>query len=344
MSDQCTEILWRLVARSIATIIAGTIAWSGCASPQQQPPKKPAVKTHYTKVDTLPPFWRFWKAAEGKDPYQQIALFRTIVAAAHPEIYTKDVIGRTAGTEAFSLDARLGEWLPQLPERIATMRRLTREIEANLGRFDHSFKHAFPDFSWRGSVYFTVAVDAFDGAVRKVDGKMALLFGIDKIAKLHGADASLEPLFHHELFHMHHGAVNPSPAGDRTLLYPLWNEGLAVYVAHKLNPKATWPQLVLSDAMVRRGTELLPKLAAELRPHLKGTTEAAYRDFFLGAGKRADIPKRVGYFVGYQVVKLVARDKTLDQLVRLRGKELFGAVDEALKTLAVGGKPLKTQD
>lgn len=219
------------------------------------------------------------------------------------------------------------------------MRKLTKEIESNLRNFDRSFRQAFPSFSWAGKVYFTVSVDAFDGAVRRVNSEMALLFGIDEIAKLHGAAASLEPLFHHELFHMHHGHVNPSPKDDRTLLYPLWNEGLAVFVAKKLNSKATWAQLVLSDEMVRQGTRLLPTLAKELRPHLKGSTEEYYRDFFLGAGKRQGIPNRVGYFVGFRVVQEVAKDRTLNELVSLRGKELFSAVDSVLARFATSVGP-----
>ncbi|MCB9558023.1 MAG: hypothetical protein H6707_18055 [Deltaproteobacteria bacterium] len=288
----------------------------------------------YTLVSTLKTFWTFWEAAEGKDLDKQVEQFQSMVARAHPEIYQEKVIGRSGGTEPFSLDKRLREWLPDLPGRIGTMRKLTEEIAFNLRNFDRTFRQAFPSFSWQGKVYFTVSVDAFDGAVRRVNGEMALLFGIDKIAKLHGSGASLEPLFHHELFHMHHGHVNPSPMDDRTLLYPLWNEGLAVFVAKKLNPDATWGQLVLSDDMVRQGTQQLPSLAKELRPHLKGSTEASYRDFFLGAGKRQDIPNRVGYFVGFRVVQEVAKERSLAQLVRLRGKALFDAVDGVLARFA----------
>jgi hypothetical protein len=37
---------------------------------------------------------------------------------------------------------------------------------------------------------------------------------------------------------MHHGAVNPSPVGDRTLLCLLWYEGLAVAVDETLKTLA----------------------------------------------------------------------------------------------------------
>jgi len=267
---------------------------------------------------------------------RQVELFRSMVVSSHPQLFKENVVGRSAGTEPFSLDSRLREWLPDLPRRIEIMRRLTHEIESNLRGFDDSFRRAFPSFAWRGKVYFTVSLDAFDGTVRKVEKEMALLFGVDKIAKIHGAGASLEPLFHHELFHVHHGAITPQPEDDRTLLYPLWNEGLAVFVAKKLHPHASWQQLVLSDEMVRRGAEQLPRLACELRPHLKGSTEAAFRDFFMGAGKRSDIPNRVGYYVGLRVVQEVARARSVEELARLRGKELFIAVDGALARLAGG--------
>ena len=114
------------------------------------------------------------------------------------------------------------------------------------------------------------------------------------------------------------------------MLNPLWMEGLAVYVSKQLNPKATWSELELSDDMVRDASAMLPALAKEIRPNLNATTEETYRDFFLGAGKRADLPKRSGYYVGYRVAARLGQGKNLSDLARLRGPELRRAVDEAL--------------
>jgi hypothetical protein len=59
-----------------------------------------------------------------------------------------------------------------------------------------------------------------------------------------------------------------------------------------------------------------------------------YRDFFLGSGKRADVPKRAGYYVGLLVAQEVAKTRGWKELVRLRGEALRVAVDDALGKLA----------
>jgi hypothetical protein len=288
-------------------------------------------------VDATGSFWAFWEKYAAQDAEARVAGFREMVMAARPELFLVNVIGRDP-TRPQEIDERLPGYVASLDARIAVMRALSASVREGLSRFDASFRRTFPTMRWRGTVYFTLSVDAFDGAVRMVAGEPALLFGIDKIALIHGADANLGPLFHHELFHVHHEMQCPSPdyqkEGPHGLYDPLWREGLAVYVSRVLNPGANNKQLLLDDEMVRRGTEMLPALAKELQSLLDDAKEEQYRDFFLGAGQRQDIPKRVAYFVGLRVVEKVAADRALPDLVRLCGPELRAAIEEALKKLS----------
>ena len=276
-------------------------------------------------------------------PEEQMAEFRGRVVAAHPELFAPKVIGTDPTTGASDLDERLTLYLPSLPERAAGIQRAAAELRSTLAAQDSSFRRVFTDMKWSGVVYFTASIDAFDGALREIEqtggGKqLALLFGIDKIVKIYGAESRVGPLFHHELFHCYHLDVNPSIRSTEDspgMLEPLWTEGLAVYVASRLNPDATLRELTLSEAMVEAAQPRLAEIAAELRAQLDETTEASYRDFFLGAGKREDLPKRVGYYVGYRVAKHVAERHggSLPDLARLRRPALRDAVDEALRSL-----------
>ena len=74
------------------------------------------------------------------------------------------------------------------------------------------------------------------------------MFGADVIARVHG-DRDVRPFFHHELFHLLHGRTF-SDCG--ALWCALWNEGLATFVAHRLNPAASDDQLLLTQPVPLR--------------------------------------------------------------------------------------------
>src|SRR5262249_28327053 len=160
----------------------------------------------------------------------QIQLFKDIVVKAHPELYESNVVAYPPVPPDW-LDRRLMNFVASLPERIDAMRTLSTRLRSDLSRYDLTFRQAFPDMAWSGTVYFTISLDAFDGGTRRVSGKEALLFGIDKIAVLHSPQANLSALFHHEIFHVYQSHVRGgdpvSDAEGAGLLEPLWAEGLA---------------------------------------------------------------------------------------------------------------------
>src|SRR5205085_1896277 len=104
-----------------------------------------------------------------------------------------------------------------LPRAKALSASLGRELPAT----DARFREAFPDFAYDGEVFFLVSLGGMDGGLREVHGRMALLFGVDIIARVYGGDAKLSAFFHHELFHLYHRQF-PDPALEGTLARALW--------------------------------------------------------------------------------------------------------------------------
>jgi hypothetical protein len=298
----------------------------------------------YRVVDTMPAFWEFWTRAERADRPTQLRLLKEIVVARHPEVYTPKVIGLGPGrTLEEALTEGFGLFMDKLVSHVPTMRRLSTQIASDLPHFQQSFRRLFPDLCWTGTVYYLASLGGFDGATREVDGKTALMFGIDMIAFIHGKNANLEPLFHHELFHLYHHQFDSrgSPAEDEAapVLWGLWGEGLAVHATKVLHPKATNAELLLSDQLVAETRRVWPALVTELRAKLTSASIDTYRDFFLGSGKRADVPKRAGYYVGLRVAEEVAKTREWKDMVRLRGAPLRAAVDEALSKLETSKAP-----
>lgn len=315
-----------------------------CGSAPQPPvAAAPQAPRSYQIIDATGAYLAFLEKMPSVPPEARLSAFKSEVVGAHPELFHADVIGQDPTSKDAHLDERLREYLPSLADRTPGIQRMARELRGTLGEQDATFRRAFPDMKWKGTVYFTASIDAFDGAIREVRqpsgvSEPSLLFGIDKIVKLYGTEARVGPLFHHELFHCYHLDVNPSMKSTEEshgMLEPLWSEGLAVYVASRLNPGATNRELTLSDEMVEAASRQLKPIAAEIRTQLDNTSEATYRDFFLGAGKRTDLPKRVAYYVGYRVAQVLAtrHQDSLQELARLRRPELRAEVDEALAAL-----------
>ena len=294
-----------------------------------------APEPAYRVLDLTPTFWRYWDEAQGKPGPEQVQLFRERVAAAHPDVYTPQVLGLDAEQP---LDAELRKrWPlflgfvgPQLP----LARRLSASIGQELPRFDATFRRAFPDFAYDGEVYFMVSLGAFDGGTRPVKGRTALLFGVDVMARVYGEDADPASFFHHELFHLYHEQF-ADPALSGTLGRAVWREGLAVYVAEQLNPGT--PEAVLFGLprdMPERVRARLPALAQRVRTNFDSRERSEYQRFLTGQAKDPEVPERAGYYLGYRVAKELARGRSLRELAQLRGPKLRAELDRALARLA----------
>lgn len=286
----------------------------------------------YSVVDLGPAFLRFYDETRQLSLDEQLARFRAEIVDKHPSLFVASTL--TPGAADFDLDTRLRAWLPTLPSRIDTVRRLSGQVRDDLGRHDATFRNAFPDLAFDGVVYFTVSIDAFDGGVRTVDGASALCFGLDTIARVHG-DTDLGPLFHHELFHLYHAQRVPALLTSvPSVGLGLWVEGLAVHVARSLNPQATWRQLTLTDEMVATGEAHLSSLASAFLPHLAATDSTTYRRLFLGVENTdPGFSPRVGYFFGMKVAALVQGERSLHDVTGLWGKDLDEALVSAVTTL-----------
>ena len=211
------------------------------------------------------------------------------------------------------------------------MRTLTDEIGSALPRHEAAFRRAFPDFAYQGRVYFMYSVGAFDGAARIVEGRPALLFGLDVIAAIHGKAAKIGPLFHHELFHAYHGPLIGTTGRGQPLYLSVWSEGLATFVAQQMNPDASDIAIYgLPANTPGRVRDDLPRLAARLRTVLDSRAPDDYDTWFTGSDDSAEIPRRSGYYLGYLVAASMQDDRSLRDLARLKGSGLRKAIDAAL--------------
>ena len=112
-----------------------------------------------------------------------------------------------------------------------------------------------------------------------MQGKPALLFGVDVMARTHDA-SDLEAFLQHELFHMYQPQM--AKLGD-TLHEALWVEGLATYVSHVLNPHVPEPMILgLPRDMAEKTRPALAELAREVLANFDSTSADVARPLFMG--------------------------------------------------------------
>jgi hypothetical protein len=290
-------------------------------------------------TDIMPDFWAFWSHAAGKPADEQTRLFHKDVIDKHPELFSDSVLSAHVDpgqdpVKAF--DARLARYLTEVVPYIPAMKTLSAQLNANLQEYARQFREQFPDYESRTPVYFTISLWAFDGGTREVNGKIALLFGVDSIARIHGANANLKVLFDHELFHQYHFQIAPAFNADNAPIWMnLWEEGLATYVSQRMNPTTTEQQvLMFPPDLAERAAPVLPKLADELYKNRDSTSDDEYAAFFYGQNKRADLPPRAGYYVGYHVVKQLAQGHSLADVSHWQGESLKKQVESVLQNFA----------
>jgi uncharacterized protein YjaZ len=177
-----------------------------------------------------------------------------------------------------------------------------------------------------------------DGAGRVVGASPALVLGVEIIDRIE-TPAQMPVFFAHELFHRYNyrAAGFSDDPGDRQPIWrTLWAEGLATYVSAKLNPGRP-----LSDAMLfppdlaERAAPQIERLARALRDN-GAPNPSLYAEYFEAGSPDDGIPPRAGYYVGYRVASLAAREYSLYRLAHLRGPALHREINRWLDELVNG--------
>ena len=288
-------------------------------SPPAPPGPPPCAVT-----DLMPAFWTYWDAAKALPAAEQERSFEKLVMAPNAAVYDGAFHGAPAPVAKF-----IGDALAKVPALESDMRDLSVRLSAELPRQIARFRETFPRFHCDTAVYFLYAAGAFDGATREVDGKDALMFGLDTIARL---KEPLSPLFAHELFHVYHGQRIPKP--PEAFYWQMWEEGLASYVSRRLNPDVPESQVCcIPPAESIDAAAVWPKVVAGALERLESANEADYRRYFLGGKEEIDIPRRSGYLLGYRIAAEAGKTHTLEELADLPPEQVRKLIRSELQRM-----------
>ncbi|MDG2532637.1 hypothetical protein P6144_03180 [Sphingomonas sp. HITSZ_GF] len=258
-------------------------------------------------------------------PAERVKAFRAKFDALVPGFYEP----RFGATEA-QYDARVQKALEGYPAERDKFLDAAKRFQASYATASARFRTFFPDYAPDMPVYLLHSLGEMDGGTRDLRGRIAAVFGADMIARIHDP-ASIGPFLDHEMFHFHHAKFFPDcPA----LWCSLWQEGLAVYVAARMNPGTDDRALLLTFPRPIR-PEVEPRLAEAMcfvRGKLASTDEDDYATFFFGRGSEAQggWPPRFGYYLGYVLAKQLGDSLSLDALAKLPPEQVKAKLEAAL--------------
>jgi hypothetical protein len=289
-------------------------------------------------VDATGAFWPLAARSANMTPAAQAAAFRKEVVAKFPNLYTDPVLG---SGNIKSLDELAVAWLAIAGKKGIDGRVVERDLMRNIPVILARFQKTFPDFRCNFPIYLMASLGSLDGAGRFVDGRPALVLGIDTMAK-YDPPPVIPVLIAHELFHRYNfqaAGFSDDPGERQAIWRTLWAEGLATYMSGFLNSQASPGEILDSAELALQAPPLIRRLAAALRDN--DTPDLPrYAEYFEGGSAKAraeGIPARAGYYVGYRVVLLLARRYTPYQLAHLKGPALHRKINDALDMLAGKG-------
>jgi hypothetical protein len=197
------------------------------------------------------------------------------------------------------------------------------------------FLKMFPDMRWTGDIYVMASGYCFSGRAQMIEGRSALLFGVDAMAALGMRD--LIPGMQHELFHRYHRQYFEYEGSSAYPLWTsLWAEGLAMYVSEQLNPSASELDLgLVPQGMAQQVDERRAEVAADLLRKFESTAEKDAA-LYINSPERTDavVPPRAGYRLGMLVVRELTKQHSIQTLAHWSQAEAKPQVRAALERIA----------
>jgi hypothetical protein len=277
--------------------------------------------------DLVPDLIRYLEQAPA-DRRAAAQRFSQIVIQPHPEIYDRPQVFKTDPDS-------LATYLEALPRYLSPIRTVHEQLRKADGSVEQAFAELFPDLDRsRLKVYLMLSLFRFDGKVPD-DNPHVLLLGVDGIARFHGTSFPVRVLLSHELFHLYHFQVNPvpKPVSELPLYRQVWQEGLATYVSAQLNPNAPLEDILLDPRLAREGPTLIPTFARRILPQLE-TADDSIAAEYLSYRRNSESPPRMGYLIGLEIAKSLAKTRSLYDLTRLRGGALRVTMKREVERLA----------
>ena len=294
---------------------------TACAATPPPPPS-----SNLELIDLVDDFAAFQQSSEGMEDKARIAAFKAHFATILPGFYSNERV-RFPGYDGLILKS-----LKEYPQQRAAIEDMARRFRSQLAPAERSFEAQFGPMTGFRPIVLVHSLGEFDGGTRSLPGGGHLMFGADVMARMY-ANKNPQPFFHHELFHLYHSRT----FDDCSAVWcNLWNEGLATYVSHRMNPQATDNELLLETpvplrpAVEANRSEAVCAVLAKL-----DSTDGKVNNALFSSGRLSErLPPRSGYYIGYLIAAEARKSRSLKELAQLSNDQVRPLVEKSLRDMA----------
>jgi hypothetical protein len=281
-------------------------------------------------IDLTKDFDRIWNETRDLPDDNRVEEFEAGFNKILPGFYSADRVKDFISPERYR--ALILKGLKDYPDQRNGIRRVSSQFKKMISPARREFESYFGPMRGYPTIYLVVSFGEFDGGTRSLADGTHLMFGADIIDRLY-KDTPIKPFVEHELFHLMHHRSFPECS---SVWCNLWEEGLATYVASKLNPGADDTALSLTvPEPIRPGVEAKKADAiCAVRERLESEKPADYASLFYGSQRVPGFPPRMGYYIAYLVMQDLGRTRDLKQLASLTPQQAKPLMFEALASMA----------
>ena len=276
--------------------------------------------------DLMPAFWTVYDASSGAAAEVRAQSLLSQFFSKYAEVYHR------AGAKV-SL-AGVTRWLAQFDAMAAQVRQVHQQFANAYALGLQRFSAALSDFDAIASpVTVLPSLFRFDAHLQPDGAQLPLFFGPDGIVRFHGAQADLNVLFTHELFHCYQAQKNPSMSLDPVtpVFANLWIEGVATYASERLNPGASTLHVLLDDAeLAGIDASTLRSAVQNLLAHWDASDDATLGAFFQ-TGYHGAWPARTGYYIGLMAARRIGAGMGLSQMAAMPTPEVRTRLMQAVR-------------
>jgi hypothetical protein len=296
-----------------------------------------SVAAKCTVVDLMPEYRRLVSESRNQSPKEQVVTFHRGLDLSHTDLYSKTGVGFQ--TEEH-LNGAILKALGEARQNLQSVLLMSETVSSSLPQEVARFEKVFPDFRCNFPIYLVPSLGNLDGAGRIVDGRPALVLGIDSMAsEFSGKPLQLRIFLDHEIFHRYHSQVSgfSDDKGQEEVIWRgLWAEGLATYVSMVLNPAATMQDaLFFPTDLESRASPIRSRLAKQLEDKLDISDPRIFQQYFsYHAGDVDGVPPRSSYYIGALAAQRLAQQYSLTELIHLRGDAVRKELEETLIWIA----------
>jgi hypothetical protein len=281
-------------------------------------------------------FDRVWTETRGLPDDRRVQEFEARFNKILPGFYSTERVKDFIAPERYR--AMILKGLKDYPNQRDGIRRVSSQFKKMIAPARREFESYFGPMRGYPTIYLVVSFGEFDGGTRDLADGSHLMFGADIIARLY-KDTPVKPFVEHELFHLMHHRNFPECS---SVWCNLWEEGLATYVAAKLNPGADDAALSLTvPEPIRPAVEAKrAEAVCAVRQRLESDKPADYASLFYGSQRVPGFPPRMGYYIGYLMMQELGRTRDLKQLAATSPDEAKTLVFQTLAGMAECKSPM----